>query len=82
MQLEAKTWYRTNLLKTSVFRVFGIENDVFHVNMHVIMRLNATGSKYAVLNKYTQNKCFSCFWHQKRRFPCEYARNYAFRRNR
>ena len=75
MQLVANTRYQTNMLKTSVFRVFGIENDVFHVNMHVIMRLNATGSKYAVSNKYAQNKCFSRFWHRKRRFSCEFARN-------
>ena len=69
------------LLKTSVFRVFGIENVVFRMNMYTKKRVDATGSKYAVLNKYTQNMCFSCIWHQKRRFSCEYARNNAFRRN-
>ena len=39
------------------------------------------GSKYAVLNKYTQTKCFSCFWHWKRSFSSENVRKNAFRRN-
>ena len=81
MQLVANTRYRTNIFNTCVFRIFGIENDVFRMNMYVKLRLDATGSKYAILNKYTQNMCFSCFWHRKRRLSYEYVRKTAFKCN-